>query len=114
MGAAGGMDALGGMLQLVGTFVYPQLKTIYETNARRITLTVAWTQGSKEYSFEVVQWYVNPQPSLPTNELLDAASGGLPGQLPGGTGGPPSLGGGFPGQNGNGMGNPSRSGGGKR
>jgi general secretion pathway protein I len=115
-GAAGGMDALGGMLQLVGTFVYPQLKTIYETNARRITLTVAWTQGSKEYSFEVVQWYVNPQPSLPTNELLDAASGGFPGQPPvmGGTGGPPSLGGGFPGQNGNGMGNPSRSGGGKR
>jgi general secretion pathway protein I len=75
MGAAGGMDALGGMLQLVGTFVYPQLKTIYETNARRITLTVTWTEGSKEFNFDVVQWYVNPQPSLPTNELLDAAGG---------------------------------------
>jgi len=75
MGAAGGMDALGGMMQLVGTMVYPQLKTIYETNARRITLTVTWTEGSKEFNFDVVQWYVNPQPSLPTNELLDAAGG---------------------------------------
>ena len=75
MGAAGGMDALSGMLQMVGTFVYPQLKTIYEMNARRISLTVTWTEGSKDYSFDVVQWYVNPQPSLPTNELLDAASG---------------------------------------
>ena len=73
MGAAGGMDALGGMMQIVGTMVYPQLKTIYETNARRITLTVTWTEGSKEFTFDVVQWYVNPQPSLPTNELLDAA-----------------------------------------
>lgn len=76
MGAMGGMEALGGMLQLVGTFVYPQLKTIYEANARRITLTVTWTQGSREFSFDVVQWYVNPQPSLPTNELVDVASSG--------------------------------------
>ena len=87
MGAAGGMEALSGMLQLVGTFVYPQLKTIYETNARRISLTVTWTEGSKDYSFDVVQWYVNPQPSLPTNELLDGAAAGLPGQPPlGGSG----------------------------
>jgi general secretion pathway protein I len=97
MGAMGGMDALSGMLQMVGTFVYPQLKTIFETNARRITLTVTWTQGSKDYSFEVVQWYVNPQPSLPTNELLDAAHGGLSGQSSSGTtsssGGPLKLGG---------------------
>ncbi len=85
MGAAGGMEALSGMLQMVGTFVYPQLKTIFETNARRISLTVTWTQGSKEYSFDVVQWYVNPQPSLPTNELLDAAQGGLQGASSSGT-----------------------------
>jgi len=97
MGSAGGMDALGGMLKLVGTFVYPQLKTIYETNARRISLKVTWTEGSKEYSFDVVQWYVNPQPRLPTNELLDAVQGGLPGQTPLGSsggasgGGPPNL-----------------------
>jgi general secretion pathway protein I len=99
MGSAGGMDALGGMLQMVGTFVYPQLKTIYETNARRITLHVMWTEGTKEYSFDVVQWYVNLQPSLPTNELLDAVQGGLPGQPPlGGTGATTS--GGIPGLNG--------------
>ncbi|MBK9262450.1 MAG: type II secretion system protein [Polyangiaceae bacterium] len=119
MGAAGGMEALGGMLQLVGTFVYPQLKMIYETNARRITLTVTWTEGSREYSFDVVQWYVNPQPSLPTNELVDAASGGgLPGMpdlsgqgntgAPGGGGGrPPSM---FPGFGGPGMGGPGMGG----
>jgi general secretion pathway protein I len=93
MGAAGGMDALSGMLQLVGTFVYPQLKTIYETNARRITLTVTWTEGSREFSFDVVQWYVNPQPTLPTNELLDAASGGLTGAQGSSGGGPPGFGG---------------------
>jgi general secretion pathway protein I len=117
MGAAGGMEALSGMMQMVGTFVYPQLKTIYETNARRITLTVTWTEGSREYSFDVVQWYVNPQPSLPTNELLDAAQGGgIPG-LPGGFGGPGGLGGpgggfGGPGFGGPGSGGPGRPGGG--
>lgn len=126
MGAAGGMEALGGMLQLVGTFVYPQLKMIYEMNARRITLTVTWTEGSRAYSFDVVQWYVNPQPSLPTNELLDAASGqGLGPPLGGGSGppgngglGPPGGGGGrppsmFPGFGGPGMGG-IRPGGGMR
>ena len=93
MGGAGAMDALGGMLQMVGTFVYPQLKTIFENNARRITLTVTWTEGSKDYSFDVVQWYVNPQPSLPTNELLDAASGtGLGGSSSGGSSGNTSSG----------------------
>jgi general secretion pathway protein I len=113
MGAAGGMDALGGMLQMVGTFVYPQLKTIYETNARRITLTITWTEGSRDHSFDVVQWYVNPQPSLPTNELVDAASGGgLPPGLGGALGGTGNAGSGFPGLGG--MGGPSAGGGTKR
>lgn len=75
MGSMGGMDALAGLLPMVGSLVYPQLKAIYETNARRITLTVTWTEGTKEFTFDVVQWYVNPQPSLATNELLDAAGG---------------------------------------
>ncbi len=102
MSGAGGMEALSGMLQLVGTFVYPQLKTIFELNARRITLTVTWTQGTREFSFDVVQWYVNPQPSLPTNEVLDAVeslqggSGGVPG-LPGMPGMPRGGGAGLPG-----------------
>jgi general secretion pathway protein I len=101
MSGAGGMEALSGMLQLVGTFVYPQLKTIFELNARRITLTVTWTQGSREFSFDVHQWYVNPQPSLQTNEVLDAVESlqggsggvpGLPGMPPGGAPGIPGGG----------------------
>lgn len=106
MGSAGAMDALGGMMQMVGTFVYPQLKTIFETNARRISLTVTWTEGSKDFSFDVVQWYVNPQPSLPTNELLDAVgNGGLPG-TPGANSGGTTSGGGLPGFGG--LGGPGR------
>lgn len=84
IGGVAGADALSGVLGMVGTFVYPILKSIFETNTRRITLTVIWTEGTKEFSFDVTQWVINQKPSLPTNELVDAAqSGGLPGGLGG-------------------------------
>ncbi|HVK63911.1 MAG TPA: prepilin-type N-terminal cleavage/methylation domain-containing protein [Polyangium sp.] len=75
LGGATGADALGGMLQLVGTFVYPALKSIFETNTRRVTLTVTWTEGSREHSFDVVQWVTNPKPSLITDDALNALQG---------------------------------------
>ncbi|MDC3952921.1 type IV pilus modification PilV family protein [Polyangium jinanense] len=89
LGGATGADALGGMLQLVGTFVYPALKAIFEMNTRRVTLTVTWTEGTREHSFDVVQWVTNPKPTLVTNDQLDAVDA-----LMNPTGGSNSTGGG--------------------
>lgn len=101
LGGAAGADALSGMLQMVGTFVYPALKSIFETNTRKVTLTVTWTEGQKEFSFDVAQWVTNPKPSLATNELIDAVqNGGLPGMPGGGTGTGSGTGMGSPGPRG--------------
>ncbi len=96
LGGATGGDALGGMLQLVGTFVYPSLKAIFEMNTRRVIVTVTWTEGSREHSFDVAQWVTNPRPMLATNEALDAIEGQM-NPTGGGSSGGGSSGGGPPG-----------------
>lgn len=60
---SGGSDMpdIGGMLQMVAQLAYPDLKAIYETSTRKVTLTVTWKQGSKDYSFAVEQWISRPQ-----------------------------------------------------
>ncbi len=61
-GTGGGdMPDVGGMLQTIAQLAYPDLKAIYETSARKVTLTVTWKQGSKDYSFLVEQWVSRPQ-----------------------------------------------------
>jgi len=57
----GGGPDVGGMMSMVAQMAYPDLKTIYESSARRVTVTVTWTQGSRDYSFDVVQWLSKPQ-----------------------------------------------------
>lgn len=61
-GSSGGDGPdVNGMLQMVAQAAFPDLKTIYETSARKVTLTVTWTQGSRDYSFVVEQWVTRPQ-----------------------------------------------------
>ncbi len=54
-GVGGEGDVMG---QLAMQYAYPVLKPAIEEQVRRITVTVKWQEGSREHSFDVVQYYV--------------------------------------------------------
>jgi len=62
--AAGGV---GGVAQLVMSLVYPDLKALFESSTRRITIIVGWHEGSSERDLTLVQWVTQPQPPPPLN-----------------------------------------------
>ena len=68
------------------TTVYPTVKPLLEGAIRKLTVHVVWHEGSREYSFDVVEYVTNPGQTLPTAEQLNALPGGA-GGLPGGAGG---------------------------
>lgn len=72
--ASGGVQ---GLASMVMSLVYPDLKTMFEASMRRVTVTLTWTEGSKSYDFQVVQWVAQPQPGMlgDTSELEDQAAG---------------------------------------
>jgi general secretion pathway protein I len=85
--ASGGVDVAGvaaggvsGIASMVMGLVYPSLKLIFEASTRRITATVVWTEGRKDYSVELVQWVVSPQKAgVMPDELINALNpGGVP------------------------------------
>lgn len=51
--------AMGGIAEFVMGMVYPDLRTAFVEGSRRITVTIAWTEGSKEHAFDVTQWLVD-------------------------------------------------------
>jgi general secretion pathway protein I len=65
--AAGG--AMGGLASMAMSFVYPSLKLLFEASTRRITATLTFREGKKEYSIDVVEWFSVPQKGLaPTDD----------------------------------------------
>jgi general secretion pathway protein I len=62
MGGAG--SAMGGLASLAMSFVYPNLKLLFEASTRRITVTLTFREGKKEYSIDVVEWFSVPQKGL--------------------------------------------------
>jgi general secretion pathway protein I len=58
-GGGGEMDAIASMAM---SYVYPILKPSFESQIRRATVTVMWTEGSAEKSFDVTQYLVAEQP----------------------------------------------------
>jgi general secretion pathway protein I len=63
--AAGG---IGGIASMVMSLVYPSLKLLFEASTRRVTVTLTWREGKKEYPMEVVQWVASPQRAGVTGE----------------------------------------------
>ena len=57
--AAGG---IGGVASMVMNLVYPDLKAAFEASTRRVTVVLTWTEGTRSYDMEVVQWITQPQP----------------------------------------------------
>jgi general secretion pathway protein I len=80
LAGGGGPEGGAGMLSgLLGTFmgmVYPDLKSIFEASTRRITVKVTWTQGVREHTIEIVQWYTIPQKGPPPGMMGGGGAGG--------------------------------------
>jgi general secretion pathway protein I len=80
--SAGAGSAMGGLASLAMSIVYPSLKLLFEASTRRITATLTFREGKKEYTIEVVEWFAIPQKGLAaTDDTLPAdatpaASGG--------------------------------------
>lgn len=56
---SGGIDGLIGMAM---SFIYPDLKPMFESGARRVTVTVHWADGKIDRTLEVMQWVTSPAP----------------------------------------------------
>jgi general secretion pathway protein I len=64
-GAGAGM---GGLASMAMSFVYPSLKVVFEASTRRITTTLTFRQGNKDYSIDVVEWFCVPQKGLAADD----------------------------------------------
>jgi len=69
--------------------VYPTIKPLLEGAIRKLTVHVVWHEGSREYSFDVVEYVTNPGQTLPTAEQLNALPGGAGAAGAGGVNPPP-------------------------
>lgn len=84
--------AMGGIAEFVMGMVYPDLRTAFVEGTRRITVTIAWTEGSKDHSVEISQWIVDARAA----GLRAAAEGELEVVDEEATGETPSTGAGSP------------------
>ncbi len=78
LSGGGPMDAIASMAM---QFIYPVLKTSFESQIRRATVKVSWREGSAEHSFDVTQYLVAEQPVIDPN-AANAAAGTQPGGAP--------------------------------
>lgn len=73
-GSAAGPNAdgtgagMGGLVSMAMGFVYPSLKVVFEASTRRITTTLTFRQGNKDYSIDVVEWFTVPQKGLSADD----------------------------------------------
>ncbi|MGF1465220.1 MAG: prepilin-type N-terminal cleavage/methylation domain-containing protein [Sandaracinaceae bacterium] len=82
LSGAGSADMLG---SLALQYAFPVLKPAIESQVRRATVTVLWTEGESEQSFDVVQFLVNDQ-GIDTEGLVGPNAAQTPGQPQGGQG----------------------------
>jgi general secretion pathway protein I len=73
-GPAGAAGAAQGILGTVMEMVYPDIKSLFEASTRRVTVKVTWTQGSREQSIELVQWFAIPQKGVAPKDPEDVES----------------------------------------
>lgn len=62
--SGGAGSGMGGLASMAMSFVYPQLKVLFEASTRRITATLTFREGKKQYSIDVVEWFSVPQLGL--------------------------------------------------
>jgi general secretion pathway protein I len=75
LGAAGGAFDMSGITSMLMGLVYPNVKTIFDASARRVTVSVLWREGNKEQSLEISQWITSAGPAgLALSQAADAAA----------------------------------------
>jgi general secretion pathway protein I len=79
--AAGG---IGGIASMVMGLVYPSLKILFEASTRRVTVTLNWREGKKNYSMEIQQWITNPQNVTGSDDTDDGGAQDKPSSGSGG------------------------------
>jgi len=62
-GDQSGAAPMDGMAAMAMQIVYPVLKVPFESQIRRITVKVTWSEGSAERDFELTQYFVAEQPA---------------------------------------------------
>src|SRR5262249_41088713 len=80
--SSAGAPTLQGMAAVLLAGIYPTLKPLLEGAIRKVTVAMHWYEGSREFSFDVVQYVTNPGQALPSGETMDAlerAAGGTSG-----------------------------------
>ncbi|MEZ4299088.1 MAG: type II secretion system protein [Polyangiaceae bacterium] len=82
----GGIDGIAGMAM---GLVYPDLKAMFESGVRRITVSVHWADGKEDRTLEIMQWFTSPAPVVAAAASVAGAAG--TGAIP--TGSPPPGGG---------------------
>ena len=86
--AGAGAPNLQGMAAQLLTGIYPTIKPMFEGAIRKVTVTVRWNEGSREFSFDVLQYVTNPGQTMSSAAPPDlGAIPGLSGIL-GGAGAP--------------------------
>lgn len=80
--AGAGAPSLQSMATELLSGIYPTLKPLLEGAIRKVTVTVRWHEGQREFSFDVVQYVTNPGQTLASGEALDALTRSQGGSTP--------------------------------
>ncbi len=83
-----GAPNLQGMAAQLLTGLYPTLKPLLEGAIRKATVTVRWNEGSRAFSFDVVQYITNPGQTMQSGDMINA----IERQMGGGATGTPNAG----------------------
>lgn len=76
---SGGGAAMGGLSDMAMSYTYPVLKSTIEEQVRRVTVKVLWREGSRERSFDVVQFMVaDAAIAAGTQDAIDQLINGQP------------------------------------
>jgi hypothetical protein len=84
LASLGSEEGAAGIGAMVMGLVYPDLKPMLEASIRKVTVTVAWAEGSSEKDFSVTQYVTDPQQGglLDTSEDLDVTTSGQQEEIP--------------------------------
>lgn len=86
LGSLLGESSIGeGMMGMVLTMAYPQVRPMFEASIRKLTVEISWNEGNEPHGFSVEQYVTNPQMGgLDSLSAEDAEKLGVPPTQPGG------------------------------
>jgi general secretion pathway protein I len=67
--AAGGGSIADSATGMMMSIVYPELQQVFENGTRKITVTITWTEGKKDFSSNLELWVSNGRAAGITSEL---------------------------------------------